>query len=284
MIDLKDVSVGYGSARRLFDGVDLQIPAGTICAVLGANSAGKSTLLKLFAGLTFPLQGRYQVLGYTPSERPAEFLADIFLLPEQVFVPPVTAEVYVRRDSAFYPRFDQAAFDRLMVDFALPTNRKLTEYSLGEKKKFLLAFGIATNARLLLLDEPTNGLDVLGKSQVRRALINHFDPERSFLISTHQVRDLHSLIDSVIIVANGGILLHATLEQLAERLQVQLEHAAPADALYVQEALDGFRVVRQKRTGVESDLDLELFLELVTADSEPVSRVLSEVGLREARS
>ena len=284
MIDLKGVSFGYGGARRLFDNVDLKLSAGTICGVLGANGAGKSTLLKLLAGLTFPLQGRYQVLGYTPSERSPGFLADIYLLPEEVFVPPVTAEVYARREGSFYPRFDKAAFDKLMVDFSLRASRKLTDYSFGEKKKFLLAFGIATNARLLLLDEPTNGLDVLGKSQVRRALINHFVPERSFLISTHQVRDLHSLIDSVVIVADGNILLHATLDALTDRLQVQLEYAAPADALYVQETVDGFRVVRQRNAGVESDLDLELFLELVTADSEPVGQLLREVGLREAQS
>ncbi len=284
MIDLKGLSFGYDRSKPLFNNVDLQLPGGTICGVLGANGAGKSTLLKILAGLIFPLQGSYEVLDCTPSERRPEFLADIFFLSEDLFVPPVTPETYARRDGSFYPRFDRTAFDKLLVDFALPVNRKLTEYSYGEKKKFLLAFGIATNARLLLMDEPTNGLDVPGKRQVRGALINHFDPQRSFLIATHQVRDLHSLIDSVIIVAEGSILLHATLDALTDRLQVQLEGTAPEDALYVQETLEGFRVVRAKGSGDEADLDLELLLELVSADSAPVRKVLIDAGLREAVS
>lgn len=284
MIDLQGLSFRYGCAEALFDNVDLKLAAGTICGVLGANGAGKTTLLKLLAGLIFPQQGHYEVLGHTPKKRSPEFLADIYLLSEHLFVPPVTPQICARRDGSFYPRFDQATFDKLLVDFALPVSRKLTEYSYGEKKKFLLAFGIATNARLLLMDEPTNGLDVPSKSQVRRALINHFAPERSFLISTHQARDLHSLIDSVVIVAAGRILLHAELDALTDRLQVQMESEAPEDALYVQEAAEGFRVVRQKSSGIEADLDLELFLELVTADSAPVERLLRAVGLSEARS
>ncbi len=79
--------------------------------------------------------------------------------------------------------------------------------SLGQKKKFLLSFGIATNTRLLIMDEPTTGLDIPGKSQFRKIQINHFDPARSFIISTHQVHDLQGLIDSVLIIADGRILL-----------------------------------------------------------------------------
>ena len=285
MIDVKDLSFCYGRANRpLFQNVDLELPAGTICGMLGANGAGKSTLLKLLAGLSFPQQGRCDVLSYTPSERLPAFLADIFLVPEDIFVAPVTPTIYARRFGGFYPRFDQATFEKLLADFALSADRKLTAYSYGEKKKFLLAFGIATNARLLLMDEPTNGLDIPGKSQFRRALINHFAPERSFLISTHQVHDLRGLIDSVMIIAEGSILLHATLDALAARLQVQLEPEAPDDALYVEETLEGFRVVRENSSGAQADLDLELLLGLVTSNSAPVRQLLSDAGLSGARS
>lgn len=285
MIDVKDLSFRYGRAHRpLFQHVDLQLPAGTICGMLGANGAGKSTLLKLLAGLSFPEQGRCDVLGYTPSERLPEFLADIFLVPEDICVAPVTPVIYARRFSSFYPRFDQATFDKLLTDFALSADRKLTAYSYGEKKKFLLAFGIATNARLLLMDEPTNGLDIPGKGQLRRALINHFAPERSFLIATHQVHDLRGLIDSVMIIAAGSILLHATLDTLAARLQMQLEPEAPDDALYVEETLEGYRVVRESSSGAEGDLDLELLLGLVTSDSARVRQLLSDARPSGARS
>ena len=135
-----------------------KLKAGTICGMLGANGAGKSTLLKLLAGLSFPQQGSCKVLGFAPAERLPAFLADIFLLAEEIFVPAMTPAVYAHHYSSFYPRFDRATYDQLLGDFALPTDRKLSTYSYGQKKKFLLAFGISTNARLLIMDEPTNGL------------------------------------------------------------------------------------------------------------------------------
>lgn len=276
MIELKELGFRYGRAEKpLFQGLDLQLPAGTICGMLGSNGAGKSSLLRLLAGLSFPQQGSCRVLGFVPGERSPAFLSDIFLLSEEIFVPPVMPAIYARRYASFYPRFDQAVYDELLADFELPTDRKLSAYSYGQKKKFLLAFGLASNARLLIMDEPTNGLDIPGKSQFRRALISHFAPERSFLISTHQVHDLEGLIDSVMIIADGNILLHATMDALTARLQVELEQHAPEDALYVEETLEGYRVVRENSSGVDGNLSLELLFGLATSASARLRQVLS---------
>jgi ABC-2 type transport system ATP-binding protein len=265
MIELKEVGFRYTrTSKPLFQGLDLQLTAGTICGLLGANGAGKSTLLRLLAGLSFPQQGSCRVFGFAPADRLPAFLADIFLLPEEIFVAPVTPAVYAHRYAGFYPRFDHAIYDKLLADFSLPADRKLSEYSYGQKKKFLLAFGIATNARLLIMDEPTNGLDIPGKAHFRRALINHFAPERSFLISTHQVHARQGLIDSVMVVADGNILLHAPLDALSARLQVEVEEQAPSDALYFEESLEGYRVVRENTSGAGADLDLELLFGLAT--------------------
>jgi ABC-2 type transport system ATP-binding protein len=266
MIEIKALGFGFGKkGPPLFAGLDLRLPSGTLCGLLGANGAGKSTLLRLLAGLNFPQQGSCTVLGHHPGERLPEFLADIFLLPEEVYVPPLLPGVYVQRYGSFYPRFDRAIFETLATDFAFPRDRRLTTFSLGQKKKFLLAFGLATQARLLILDEPTNGLDLPGKSQFRRALISQFAPDRSILISTHQVHDLQGLIDAVIVLDGGRIQLHATLEALAASLQVGIEARPPTDALYVEETLEGYRVVRQGTAGVEAELDLELLYRLAVA-------------------
>ena len=275
MIELKELGFGYGRGKPLFQGLALQLPAGTICGMLGANGAGKSSLLRLLAGLSFPQQGSCRVLGFVPGERQPAFLSDLFLLPEEIFVPPVTAAVYARRYADFYPRFDRATYDKLLADFELPTDRKLSAYSYGQKKKFLLAFGIASNARLLIMDEPTNGLDIPGKSHFRRALINHFAPERSFLISTHQAHDLEGLIDSVMIIAEDNILLHAPLDQLTSRFQVEIEQQAPQDALYFEQSLEGYRVVRENSSGVEGPLDLELLYGLATSAGARLKQVLA---------
>lgn len=284
MITLTDLGFAYSKRRPpLFQHLNLNLPAGTICGMLGANGAGKSTLLKLLAGLSFPQQGSCEVLGFTPAERLPAFLAEIFLLPEEIHMLPMSASDYARRYGALYPRFDTTVFNKLLADFALPLDRQLTTFSYGQKKKFLLAFGIATNAKLLIMDEPTNGLDIPGKNEFRRAIINHFVPERSFIISTHQVHDLQGLIDSVMIIAEGRILLNQTLDALTSRLQVQLEPEAPDDALYVEESLEGFRVVRENDSGVEGNLDLGLLFGLVTSSNAKVRELLAR-NLQEVRA
>jgi ABC-2 type transport system ATP-binding protein len=265
MITTKQLGFSYTRKRApLFEGLDLELPAGTICGMLGANGAGKSTLLKMLAGLIFPQKGTCEVLGHTPRERLPSFLADIYLLPEEIYVPGLSAETYAALYGSLYPRFDRAQFYALLAEFMLPIDRKADTLSLGQKKKFLLAFGIATNTRLLIMDEPTNGLDIPGKSQFRKVLINHFDPARSFIISTHQVHDLESLIDSVIVIADGKILLHETLDSIAACLSVDVEFDTPKAALYAEQTLEGWRVLRENTSGIDSSVDLSLLFGFVT--------------------
>ena len=274
MITTKQLGFSYSrKAPPLFDGLNLELPAGTICGMLGANGAGKSTLLKIMAGLIFPKRGSCEVLGFTPAQRLPAFLADIFLLPEELHVPALNAQQYATLYGSLYPRFDRAQFFALLNEFMLPLDRKANTFSHGQKKKFLLAFGIATNTRLLIMDEPTNGLDIPSKSQFRKVLINHFDSARSFIISTHQVHDLQSLIDSVLIIAEGKILLHETLDVIATRLCVDLEHSRPTDALFAEQTLEGWRVLRENHTGVESSVDLSLLFGLVTNERARASSV-----------
>jgi len=265
MIDIQNLGFRYSrKGDALFSNLNLALPAGTLCGLLGANGAGKSTLLKLMSGLSFPQRGRCTVLGHEPGQREPEFLADIFLLPEEFQLPALESAVFVERFGCLYPRFDEDRFTRLIVELQVPRQQKLNTLSQGQKKKFLLAFGLATQARLMILDEPTNGLDIPSKSQFRRLLIDQFQPERSFLISTHQVHDLQGLIDSVMVLAQVQILLHETVEALESRLQITVEQEAPADALYVEKSLEGFRVIRENDGGQESRLDLELMFGLVT--------------------
>ena len=265
MIDIQDLGFRYRKrGQSLFSNLNLRLPAGTLCGLLGSNGAGKSTLLKLMAGLSSPQQGSCTVLGHSPGERAPEFLADVFLLPEEFQLPAIEATDYEKRIGALYPRFDGALFNRLLTELQIPRPQKLNTLSQGQKKKFLLAFGLATQVRLMILDEPTNGLDIPSKGQFRRLLIDQFQPERSFLISTHQVHDLQGLIDSVMVLAQGQILLHETIDELESRLQITVEQDPPHDALYVEKSLEGFKVIRENPGRQDSRLDLELMFGLVT--------------------
>lgn len=275
MIVLRDMAFSYPKMPEpLFNHLDLDVGTGTICGMLGPNGSGKSTLLKIMAGLIFPDHGSCRVLDDEPAHRAPGFLADVFFLPEELFVPAISADLYEKRYAPFYPAYDATVFSALMQEFQLPRDRKLNTFSQGQKKKFLLAFGIATNTRLLIMDEPSNGLDIPSKNQFRKVLVSHFDENRTFIISTHQVHDLEGLVDSVMIISDGRILLNQSLDAIATKISVSREMSAPEAALYVEESLEGFEVIRANNDGMESRIDLGLLFGFVTAETEKARSVL----------
>ena len=199
MISIDGLDFGYGE-KALFRQLQMSLVPGNIYGLLGLNGAGKSTLLKLMTGLLFPDAGTLSVLGRKPADREPAFLAQVFMLPEELNLPGITGEEYVSGLAPFYPRFDQERFERYSNEFELPRNTKLTAHSYGQKKKFLLAFGLASGTSLLVLDEPTNGLDIPSKGLFRRLVAEALTDDRVFVISTHQVKDVESLIDPIVIL------------------------------------------------------------------------------------
>ena len=108
--------------------------------------------------------------------------------------------------SPFYPDFDYALFASLLNDLEIPAN-SLHNMSQGQQKKALIALALAYNTPYLLMDEPTNGLDIPSKSKFRKIIASHINDNRTIIISTHQVRDLENLIDSVVILDNQECVL-----------------------------------------------------------------------------
>jgi ABC-2 type transport system ATP-binding protein len=220
MLEINKLCFKYKDAKDLFDGLDLQLKAGSIYGLLGKNGAGKTTLLKLIAGMLFPDGGNCNVLGLTPQHRLPQFLQEIYFIPEEFYVPPVTAATYVNLYAPFYNNFDDKIFKEAINEFGLSTDKELTTLSYGQKKKFLVVFGLATNCKLLLLDEPTNGLDIPSKSQFRKLLASMLTADKAFIIATHQVRDLETLIDTVVILDNGKIIFNQPIYEAETNLEV----------------------------------------------------------------
>jgi ABC-2 type transport system ATP-binding protein len=187
------------------------VEAGHIYGLLGRNGAGKSTLLKLIAGLVFPVSGKSGGAGLNPSKRQPSFLQKIFLIPEEIETPDVDVMRFADDYAPFYPNFDKEQFLQLLQDFDVPL-RSLKQMSYGQKKKTWIALGIAANTQLLILDEPTNGLDIPSKRQFRKMMAASLTDERCVIISTHQVRDLDSLIDNIIIVDEGELIVNASID------------------------------------------------------------------------
>jgi ABC-2 type transport system ATP-binding protein len=284
-IELKNLSFGY-TKERLFSNLDLTIRGGSIYGLLGKNGAGKTSLLKLICGLRIPDAGACSVLGWEPSLRPASLLEDVYFLPEEFYIPPISAQLYRQIYAPFYPRFSEEAFREYLGEFDLPSKKRLSELSYGQKKKFLLAFGLSTGCRLVLLDEPTNGLDIPSKSQFRRLLAGAGAEDRIILISTHQVRDMENLIDPIIILDEGKIIFQQPMYEVSRRLHVEMQMEQPSGdgVLYCEKALGGYVVVRKNDSGEETQLDLETLFNTVVANRDRIDELFGSEAMRTAEN
>jgi ABC-2 type transport system ATP-binding protein len=266
MIQFNNLSFGYSSKKLLYKNLSLNINQGSIYGLLGKNGAGKSTLLKNMVGTLFPVDGEILVNGMVPMKRQPSFLQTIYYIPEDVYVPPLTIKRYKSLFAPFYPEFSEDNFYKYLNELDVNVDGKLNKLSFGQQKKFVIAFALACNTKILLMDEPTNGLDIPSKVQFRKLIASVMYDDKIIFISTHQVRDLETMIDNVIIVDNGELLLHASIAKISERLCFKTVSEIPAGArvLYEEKMLRGTAVVMENLADEDSKLNLEQLFNGVT--------------------
>ncbi|MBY0482562.1 MAG: ABC transporter ATP-binding protein [Chitinophagaceae bacterium] len=270
MIQIENLSFGYSKKKLLYKDLSLSIAEGSIYGLLGKNGAGKSTFLKNLMGLLFPLNGSITVNGYSPKKRLPSFLETIYLIPEEVNVPPLTMKEYKKLFSPFYPNFNDEQFFDYLKQLEVNEEGKLNTLSFGQQKKFIIAFAFACNTKVLLLDEPTNGLDIPSKIRFRKLISSVFTEDKIIFISTHQIRDLDNLIDHVIIVDNGDLLLNSSIEVISEKLSFRtvIEVLDGTKVLYKEESLKGATIVVENTEGENSKVNLEHLFNAITENPE----------------
>jgi ABC-2 type transport system ATP-binding protein len=217
MIQIHDLHFSY-KKKKVFNDLSLNFSPGHIYGLLGKNGAGKSTLLRNIAGLLYPDKGEIIVDQNAPVRRLPSFLQDIFLVPEEFHLPDIPVSKFLKHNAPFYSRFSKEQFNHYCTIFNIPKESTLQNMSYGQKKKVLISFALATNARYVLMDEPTNGLDIMSKSSFRKILAEALEENRCFIISTHQVKDLDNLIDRITIIDEGRILFDEDVENISKRL------------------------------------------------------------------
>ncbi len=270
MINISNLNFSY-KKKTLFSNLSLELKAGNIYGLLGKNGAGKTTLLKIISGLLFPDKGQVEAAGFVPSLRKPDFLKEVFFLPEEYNLPGLKIAEYKKIYAPFYSSFNNDKFEELLEEFQLPSNLKLSSLSYGQKKKFLISFGIACNSRLFLLDEPTNGLDIPSKTQFRKIIASAGSESRLIIISTHQVRDMENLIDPIIIINEGQVIFNQSMEQVADTLTVKktAEEPEKGTVFYTERELDGYISVLAGNGEDTAGMELEmLFNTVITNPSE----------------
>lgn len=266
MIEIKDLKFGYKRHKPVIEDVALRIPSGFIHGLLGKNGIGKSTLLKLIAGLRHPDEGEINVMGFCPGQRKAEFFQELFFLPEELETYKVSIDNFLRLNSVFYPRFSKEEFYSYLKEFEIEdTKAKLSTLSFGTKKKVIIAFGLAANTKLLLMDEPTNGLDIPSKAQFRKIILKAMNADRTIMISTHQVRDLHNLIDNVLIMDEKNIIINSTINEITSKLSFGYERdlGLVEGLIYSEDNVNGYSYVAENLSKKESDIDIEMFFNTI---------------------
>ena len=268
MIDIQNISFKYaGTKEDIFSNFSLQLNENNIYGLLGKNGTGKSTLLYLISGLLHPQRGTVTVDGYASRERRPEMLEEIFIVPEEFELPPMTLEEYVRICKPFYPRFSREVLRSCLEDFELPTSLKLQSLSMGQKKKVFMSFALAAGTRLLLMDEPTNGLDIPSKTQFRRAVANNMSDDRTLIISTHQVHDVEALLDHILILTRSRLLLDASVGDICEKYAFEFRSPGSdmSDVVYSEPSMQGNAVIAERSEGMnETQLNLELLFNAVS--------------------
>ena len=278
MLEVKNLSFSYGRRKAMvLEDFSLTLQKGSVFGLLGKNGTGKSTLLYLMSGLLRPQNGQVLYKGTDVVKRYPETLQDMFLVPEEVVLPNVKLKHYVKLNAPFYPKFSGEVLKACLSEFGMGEDLELGALSMGQKKKVFISFAIATNVTLLLMDEPTNGLDIPSKSQFRKMIATNMSDDKAVIISTHQVRDIDSLLDHVVIIDEKQLLLNESVANICDTIYFaeQSMNESTDEALYVQPSVQGNHVVLPNTYHEDSNLNLEVLFNAMLAEREKMQQMFN---------
>ena len=229
-------------------------------------------------GLLRPQAGRVLYKGVDVSMRYPLTLQDMFLVPEEFALPSVSLKQYLKLNTPFYPNFSNELLSTCLRDFDMNEDIHLGELSMGQKKKAFMCFALATNTSWLVMDEPSNGLDIPSKSQFRKVIASGMTDEKSVIISTHQVRDIDSLLDHVVIIDGTLVLLNASVKTICDKVYFAEQGMnEPTDtALYVQPSVQGNSVIFPNTHNEETNLNLEVLFNAMLSEREKMQSMFNK--------
>lgn len=275
MIKFENFSFCYNKKTPLYKDLNLTLEPGKIYGLLGRNGAGKSTLLNNITGLSTPTSGKVIVKGQNPSRKSPAFLRDIYIIPDDVYIPSITPENFLKIYGSFYPNFSLPSCEEYLEILEVPNEKKLNKLSFGQQKKFVIAFALACNTSLLVMDEPTNGLDIPSKGLFRKLIDGVASKEKTIVISTHQVRDLDNMIDHVLIIKNGELLLNHGVLEISKTIDFKVQKEIPEKKgiLHFEPSIGGYSVMRENRIGSLSDVNIEQLFNACTLNQNIINKL-----------
>jgi len=204
MLELKNTTKRY-LRRTALDDVTLEVASGKTCLLLGPNGSGKTTMMKLIAGLSRPTSGQIRFEGLPIGKDTKARIA--YMPTENYFYSYMTVKDAGRYYEDFFTDFDPARFRGLLADMELDEADRIRQLSSGMSAKLRLCLTLSRDAGLLMFDEPLNGVDILTRTQTIDAILAGRREGRSMLISTHLVDELEDVVDTVVFLKQGRLVM-----------------------------------------------------------------------------
>lgn len=219
-IEIKGVSKFYGSQIGLVN-ANLTLPSGGIVGLMGPNGCGKTTLMKILAGVMQDYEGEVRLFGKTPGAETKAFTS--YLPDSSLLADNLTPRSAIGQYRDFFTDFDSAKAYEMVDFFRLPADRKLSAMSKGMREKLQVALIMSRNARVYLLDEPISGVDPAARDVILRAVISRFNPQAVMLLSTHLINDVEPVVSTAVFMSAGQVFLTGDADQLRSTYQTSLD-------------------------------------------------------------
>ncbi|WEZ63159.1 ABC transporter ATP-binding protein [Bacillus subtilis] len=214
-IKLEHVSKKYGRHTAVND-VSITLSSGRIYGLIGPNGSGKSTTLKMMAGLLFPTSGFVKV---DEEQVTREMVRQTAYLTElDMFYPHFTVKDMVNFYQSQFPDFQTEQAYKLLNEMQLNQEKKIKKLSKGNRGRLKIVLALARRADVILLDEPFSGLDPMVRDSIVNSLVSYIDFEQQIVvIATHEIDEIETLLDEVIILANGEKVAQREVEDIREQ-------------------------------------------------------------------
>lgn len=236
MIELNQVIKAFEQEKAV-DGVSMHIHKGSIYGLLGSNGAGKTSLLKIIAGIYRQDRGTVRIDGAEIYENLDLKGRTIFMADAPTFFPQSTITHMAAFYRSVYPRWSDERFEQLASVFKLDVKRKLHRMSKGMRRQAAVWLGLSCMPEVLLMDEPIDGLDPVMRQQIKNLLFQEAaERQVTIIISSHNLREIEDLCDHVAIMHKGKIIVQKDLDDLkADTHKIQVAFRHPDDARLLKE-------------------------------------------------
>ncbi|WP_144511404.1 ATP-binding cassette domain-containing protein [Bacillus sp. FJAT-22090] len=216
VIDCQNLRKKYKSVAAL-DGITFQLEGQKITGLIGRNSAGKTTLLKILAGFIRENSGDVKVFSNKPFNNLRASANSILIDDQMSFPDSLKLADILEAAPNFYKRWDAEYATKLFQYFGLNPKQVHSKLSKGTKATFNMIFGLATRCELTMFDEPTNGMDEAVRTDFYRALLKDYIAyPRTILISSHHLAEMEHLLEDILLINKGKVVFHQSLEVVKE--------------------------------------------------------------------